>query len=172
MFLFLVQKAMSVSYKELKSERQWRSSTGLKEPQFRILVSHFGEAYEQIFGESLSERKSNSSQESVFKTYEELLFFVLFSLKSGLTYDVLGFVFGLDGSNAQRNQKSALPVLRLALSNVGVMPARSFSSVKDFEAWFSEDGVLILDGTEQRSQRPKDNEVQKEAYSGKKNRTP
>lgn len=163
---------MSVSYKELKSERQWRSSTGLKESQFKILVGHFAEAYEQVYGEPLPERKSNSSQESVFRTYEELLFFVLFSLKSGLTYDVLGFVFGLDGSNAQRNQKSALPVLRLALSRAGVMPARGFSSVKDFEAWFSGDEVLILDGTEQRSQRPKDNEIQKEAFSGKKNRTP
>jgi hypothetical protein len=29
--------------------------------------------------------------------------------------------------------------------------------------------VLILDGTEQR---PQDNEVQKETFSGKKNRTP
>lgn len=163
---------MSVSYKELKSERQWRSSTGLKESQFKILVGHFAEAYEQVYGEPLPERKSNSSQESVFRTYEELLFFVLFSLKSGLTYDVLGFVFGLDGSNAQRNQKSALAVLRLALSRAGVMPARSFASVKDFEEWFSGDEVLILDGTEQRSQRPGDNEVQKEAFSGKKNRTP
>jgi len=163
---------MSVNFKELKSERQWRSSTGLKELQFRVLAGHFAEAYEQIHGESLSERKGNSSQESVLKTYEELLFFVLFSLKSGLTYDVLGFVFGLDGSNAQRNQKSALPVLRLALSRAGAMPARSFSKVEDFEAWFSADEVLILDGTEQRSQRPGDNEVQKEAFSGKKNRTP
>jgi len=163
---------MSVSYKDLKSERQWRSSTGLKEAQFKTLVGHFAEAYEQVYGEPLPDRKSNSSQESVFKTYEELLFFVLFSLKSGLTYDVLGFVFGCAGSNAQRNQKSALPVLRLALSQAGVMPARSFSGVKDFEAWFSGDEVLILDGTEQRSQRPGDNEVQKEAYSGKKNRTP
>ena len=62
-------------------------------------------------------------------------------------------------------------MLRLALSNAGVMPARSFANVKDFEKWFSKDEVLILDGTEQRSQRPGDNEVQKEAYSGKKNRT-
>lgn len=114
---------MSVSHRELKSERQWRSSTGLKEAQFKMLAAHFAAACEQIFGESLSERKGNSSQEPVFKTYEELLFFVLFSLKSGLTYDVLGFVFGCDGSNAQRNQKSALPVLRLALSKAGVMPA-------------------------------------------------
>jgi hypothetical protein len=56
-------------------ERQWRSSIWLKESQCRLLVNHFAEAYEQIHGESLSERKGNSSQESVFKTYEELLFF-------------------------------------------------------------------------------------------------
>ena len=154
---------MSVSFKDLRNERQWRSSTGLNEGQFQKLSVEFARAYEQIFGVSLSERKESSSQESVFKTYEELLFFVLFSLKSGLTYDVLAFVFGCDSSNAQRNQKAALPVLRLALSNAGV---------KDFAEWFSQDEVLILDGSEQRTQRPQDNELQKEAYSGKKNRTP
>lgn len=163
---------MSVSFKDLRNERQWRSSTGLNEGQFQKLCVEFARAYEQIFGVSLSERKESSSQESVFKTYEELLFFVLFSLKSGLTYDVLAFVFGCDSSNAQRNQKAALPVLRLALSNAGVMPARSFSRVKDFAEWFSQDEVLILDGSEQRTQRPQDNGLQKEAYSGKKNRTP
>lgn len=163
---------MAISYKDLKKDRQWRSSTGLKQSQFEILSQQFGRAYEQIVGESILDHKSGSTQESVFWTYDDLLFFVLFSLKCGLTYDVLGLVFGCDGSTAQRNQKSALPVLRLALSNAGVMPARSFANVKDFETWFSQDEVLILDGTEQRSQRPGDNEVQKEAYSGKKNRIP
>jgi len=162
---------MAISYKELKNERQWRSSTGLTLPQFEVLSEQFARAYEQIHGETILDRKSGSTQESVFWTCEDLLFFVLFSLKCGLTYDVLGLVFGCDGSTAQRNQKSALPVLRLALSNAGVMPARSFASVRDFEAWFSQDEVLVVDGTEQRSQRPQDNEVQKEAYSGKKNRT-
>ena len=144
---------------------------GLNQSQFEILREQFARAYEQMHGETILERKSGSTQESIFWTYDDLLFFVLFSLKCGLTYDVLGLVFGCDGSTAQRNQKSALPVLRLALSNAGVMPARSFANVKDFEKWFSKDEVLILDGTEQRSQRPGDNEVQKEAYSGKKNRT-
>lgn len=162
---------MGITYKDLKNDRQWRSSTGLNQSQFEILSGQFAGAYEQIHGETLLERKSASTQECVFWTYEDLLFFVLFSLKCGLTYDVLGLVFGCDGSTAQRNQKSALPVLRLALSNAGVMPARSFANVKDFEAWFSQDEVLILDGTEQRSQRPQNNEIQKEAYSGKKNRT-
>ena len=36
---------------------------------------------------------------------EELLYFTLFSLKCGLTYDLLGLVCGMDGSNAKRNQE-------------------------------------------------------------------
>lgn len=165
---------MPVSYQELKGERQWRSTTGTTEEQFKGLLTSFSSSYERLHGKSMSERKGDSSQESIFQTYEDLLFFVLFSLKSGLTYDILGFVFGCSAATVQRNQREGLQLLQLALSDAGAMPARSFQGVKDFEAWFSKAGdeVLIVDGTEQRTQRPKDCEEQKEAYSGKKNPIP
>jgi hypothetical protein len=44
----------------------------------------------------------------------------------------------------------------------------NFSSLKTFKAYFEKEGELILDGVEQRLERPSDYEEQKERYSGKK----
>ena len=128
---------MGLSYQALKTTRQWRSSTGLDGAQFVVLCGHFAQAYESVYGQSLAERKGNSSREAVFRSYEELLFFILFSLKSGVTYDVLGLIFGCDMATAQRNQKENLPILRAALAAAGVMPARAFKTVQEFEDYFS-----------------------------------
>lgn len=111
---------------------------------------------------------SNPFPNLVITSYESLLFFTLFSLKSGLTYDLLGVVTGMEGSSAQRNQHLGLKILRNGLSKSGVLPKRNFSSLKAFKAYFEKEGELILDGVEQRSERPSDYEEQKERYSGKK----
>jgi len=52
----------------------------------------------------LSTRKVEANFGYCIANEEELLLFTLFSLKSGLTYDVLGIVCGMNGSNAKRNQ--------------------------------------------------------------------
>lgn len=158
-------------YQGLKNERQWKATTGLKATQFYRLSNSFGGAFEEIFGQSLSARQSNSSQTAVFRTYEEVLFFLLFSFKSGLTYDVLGVVFDMDGSSAKRIQEEYLSILKTALHTLGAMPKREFADVKEFEAFFANDEELIFDGTEQRIQRPQGYERQKPFYSGKKKRT-
>lgn len=86
-----------------------------------------------------------------------------------MTYDLLGFVSGIDGSNAKRNQTMGIEVLKNALSKKGVLPKRNFESPQDFKIYFEEHKTLILDATEQRVQRPQDHDVQKAYYSGKKN---
>ena len=48
------------------------------------------------------------------------------------------------------------------------MPKRKILTVKEFEGFLKEEKELIFDATEQRIQRPGDNEKQKETYSGKK----
>jgi hypothetical protein len=162
---------MSFTYQGLKHERQWKATTGLKATQFYRLSKDFGEKFEDIFGESLSARQDRSSQESAFRSYEDLLFFLLFSLKSGLTYDALGAVFGIDGSSAKRIQELHLPILKATLHSLGHMPKREFASVLEFQQFFESEEELILDGTEQRIQKPKGYERQKPFYSGKKKRT-
>lgn len=163
---------MKVHYKDLKNERQWKANAGVSQKQFEILVPFFTSHYKDYFGKSLQDRQNDGTTEACLKSPAELLFFLLFSLKTGLTFDVLGFVFGMDGSNAKRNQDVAVRVLRATLTGLGVMPKRDFQDVEEFEEYFKEHKVLILDGTEQRIQRPENQQVQKACYSGKKNVTP
>jgi hypothetical protein len=162
---------MNANYQQLRNNRQWKATTGLSQKQFEILTPAFAEAYEEIFGKSLPERQKDSPGEAHLRTAEDLLFFLLFSLKTGLTDDALGFVFGMDGSNANRNKQYSLRILRAALTRLGMMPKREFKDVKEFEAHLKAHQELILDGTEQRIQRPGNQQEQKECFSGKKSAT-
>ena len=56
------------------------------------------------------------------------------------------------------------PILKLALVKLGTVPARSMEEL-EIEG---ESQTLLHDGTERPIQRPKDEEQQKEFYSGKK----
>ena len=67
----------------------------------------------------MAECQSNSTNEFTFKTHEDLLFFTLYSLKSGLTYELLGLTFGLDRANAYQNQSLGIRILRAALKAEG-----------------------------------------------------
>ena len=95
--------------------------------------------------------------------------FVKVKITKSMDYDLLGVVCGMNGSNAQKNQKIGLSILVKTLNNLNVMPERKLLTVKDFEELFTGETDLILDATEQRIQRPSNSEKQKESYSGKKN---
>jgi hypothetical protein len=153
-----------------KNEREWRATTGMDERRFQILLPLFEEAYVSVHGRRIEHRVADSPETLRFITCKSLLFFTLFSLKSGLTYDLLGFVFKLDVSNAKRNQVLGLEVLKRALDDAELLPKREFASPEEFGAYFSGHKSIILDGTEQRMQRPGENEDQKDFYSGKKKR--
>lgn len=163
---------MAITYQDIRSERQWRSSTGLTEIQFFKLAALFSLAYEEMFGESLTDRQNTSTASSTFQTYEALLFFGLYSIKSGLTYDLLGLSFNLSPSNAYEMQALSLTVIQSALELGGYMPLREYTSEEEFKEHWKEEGDIMVDATEQRRQRPGNQEAQKQDYSGKKKRTP
>ena len=163
---------MAISYKDIRTDRQWRAATGLNEEQFFKLVPLFKSTYESLFDESLENRQNNSTIESTFKTYADLLFFGLYSFKSGLTYDLLGLTFGLSNSNAYQNQSMIIRVLEVTLEKAGCMPKRSFSNEDELKEFLSKETTLLIDATEQRVQRPDNEQDQKSDYSGKKKRTP
>ena len=163
---------MAISYQEIRTQRQWRASTGLSENQFVKLVPLFGKAYKELFGEDIEERQSHSTAQPRFTSYSELLFFGLYSIKSGLTYDLLGLSFGLSPSNAHANQATVLTVLQAALEQNGLMPIREYASDEEFIEHWKEESSILVDATEQKRQRPGNQEDQKKDYSGKKKRTP
>jgi hypothetical protein len=151
-----------------RNARMWPATVGLTEQQFNQLLVLFTRSYEAEFGRSLEQRIADSLKEVTFKTAESLLMFTLFSLKSGLAYDALGYVYQLDGANAKRNQALGLRVLTRTLQDAKMMPVREFKTPQALYEHFKKEAVVLLDGTEQRIQRPGDKEEQKEWYSGKK----
>ena len=161
---------MKINSSELKTDRKWRSATGLNKDRFYKLLSYFKQSYLTTYGKDLNTRQvENDLNHYCIKDEEELLLFTLFSLKSGLTYDLLGLVCGMDASNAKRNQKIGLDILERTLKSLGHLPKRYFTTVDEFKAYFSAHKHLIIDATEQSIQRPSHPAQQKQSYSGKKN---
>lgn len=163
---------MPISYKDIKTERVWKSSTGLSKAQFLSLVILFESNYESFFNESLEEKIKQSTSDVKFKSYEELVFFGLYSLKSSLSYDLLGLSFGLSASNAYENQSVFLAVIEDTLDANDYLPKRGFKNEKAFKAYLSSHNKILIDVTEQRIQRSVSQKLQKADYSGKKNLTP
>lgn len=157
-----------LNYRNIKSERQWKGTTGVSCTQFHKLCKAFKAAFEEIHQISLIEISTNLNNEFLLSTYEDCLFFILFQLKNGLSYDSLGLLIDTDNSNAQRNYEKYLKVLELALINLGAMPKRGFKNITEFEAYFKDEKEITIDATEHSTERPQDNEVQKSTYSGKK----
>ena len=125
-----------------------------------------------MFGESITSRQNNSTQSATFQSYEELLFFGLFSIKSGLTYDLIALSFNLSPSNAHANQSLCLNVLQATLEQGGWIPTREYRTVEEFVHDWKNEASIMVDATEQRRQRPGNQEDQEADYSGKKKPTP
>jgi hypothetical protein len=162
---------MKFTVLDLKNDRQWRAAIGMSKEQFSLLIMPFKKSYLDTYKAELKERKVDVNIGYCIENEEELLLFTLFSLKSGLTYDVLGIVCGMNASNAKRNQGIGLDILRKTLSELNHLPSRKLPTVKAFNKYFSDEKELLIDVTEQTIQRPHHNEKQKEHYSGKKKRT-
>ena len=62
-----------------------------------------------------------------------MLFYVLFQLKNGLTYDVLGCIYARNASTAQRNFERHLGILQHGLRELHLLPKPDFEKVEDLE---------------------------------------
>lgn len=160
---------MKTRHTELRNDRQWKSATGLSQAKFEHLAELFKHEYKSLFGRSKQENLAESPKTPQIETEEDLLFLLLFSLKTGMTEDVLGLVFGIERSTFSKNRAIALRVLSSALYKLNLMPKREFASLQEFEKHLEGHPEIIIDGTEHRVQRPENQEDQKDCYSGKKN---
>ena len=148
--------------------------TSVKGEEFDILEPFFTEAYRatrsetHTFSGSARRRKAGGGNKPRLETIEDKLLFILVYKKTYPLQTAHGLMFGM--SQAQTNEwiHRLLPILESALVALGQMPE---SNGKAFEHSSSHQDVptaLVIDGTEQRRQRPQDPEKQKQAYSGKK----
>lgn len=162
---------MRLQISDLTTARQWAAVTGFTRAQFERLLVLFTQSYFELFGQTVAERQAEIEVTPSLVSEEELLFFTLFGLKAGLTYDALGFVSGMDAANAKRNQQLGLQVLERTLAAAQCLPRREFKDAGEFAAYLQNESTVIIDGLEQRMQRPNDDALQRDFYSGKKSAT-
>jgi hypothetical protein len=163
---------MKLQISDLTTERQWRAAIGADHARFAKLRGLFTASYGDLFGHSVGQRQAERAVPPSLQSEQELRFFTLFRVKAGLTYDVLGVVSGRDAANAKRNQTLGLQVVEAGLRTVDGLPQRRFANAAEFAEYFQHEETVIFDGVEQRSQRPSENEAQKDPYSGKKRAIP
>jgi hypothetical protein len=83
---------MKIQTSELKSERQWRTATGLNEERFYKRLVGFEKSYLAEYGQPLKERLVKNKRGYCIHNEEELL-------------------CGMDMSNVQRNQEIGIRIL-------------------------------------------------------------
>ena len=127
--------------------------------------------YEDFHKSTLQEQIEARTDDVKFQSYADILFFVLYALKSGATYDILALCFNLSRSVAFEQLASGVRLLQMTLDRNGDMPKRGFSSFGELRKELDDYDELLIDATEQRRQRPASQEVQKKDYSGKKKPT-
>ena len=104
---------------------------------------------------------------STFQNPEEALFFLLYHHKVATTYDVLAICFGIGRATAHNTITLLKPILKKVLENENALPKRIFSNTTEFESYFSNVPDLLIDATETPTQRPDNENEQKNRYSKK-----
>lgn len=151
----------------LKQDRLVRALTGMNLQAFEALLLTFTEVYEQE-RQKPKKRAVGGGRKARLKTNRAKLFFILFYFKCYPTFDLTGFIFGIDRSQAHHWVHRLQPILEAALGRKMSLPERKIDSVEDFLTRYPGVKRVMIDGTERPIQRPKDQEKQQLNYSGKK----
>jgi hypothetical protein len=157
-----------------RNPRKFLALTGLTAKEFKALLPAFIEAYRNKYegNKTLSKRKRQrrvgGGRIGQLKPAEQKLLFILVHQKTYPLQVVLGELFGLSQSSANEWLHRLAPILREALSALGVMPERDGRKFAQAERHQHESADYIIDGTERRRQRPKKPKNQALHYSGKK----
>lgn len=164
-----------LTYAKLKrNRRKFLALPGLTPKEFQLLLPAFQRAYVRRFPSdhtlrgTVRQRKCGGGRKTSLDSPAQKLLFALVYLKTYPLQALLGEVFDLSQSRANRWIHQLLPVLQRALKDVGVCPARDPRQFARHERQTGEPLDLIIDGTERRRQRPKNPEKQALYYSGRK----
>ena len=88
--------------KALKSPRLMKALTGLLPEEFEKLKGSFSSALKERQHRKDRKRAPGGGRPHTLRSVEEKLFFILFYLKCYCTYDVIGFLYGVDRSRPCR----------------------------------------------------------------------
>ncbi len=152
-------------FSNVKSDRQFRATTGLSKVEFYELVYEF----EEVECEQRAERLASGGRKEVLADGAQRLFLVLYYLKTYPSFDVLGLSFDMDATTAERYVAELLPILAKTLQKIKCLPARKAEEIARLEQLLGQTDKLLIDATERPVERPQDQDEQKGKYSGKKN---
>lgn len=164
-----------INYNDLSNNpKDFLAATGLKIEEFEQLKKGFKEAYKKVYPEEKTQegkerkRKEGAGVKGQLEKEEDKLLFILIYQKTNQLQTMQALQFKMSQPQANYWIHHLMPVLKQILKGQGLTPERKAENVVKSE--MIKEGILDLaiDGTERRIQRPKDNEKQKEYYSGKK----
>lgn len=159
--------------KILGKDRLLRAMIGLNRKAFENLLEKFEKVYneeEEKRGKRLRKRKRGGGRKGRLASMAEKLFYILFYFKCYPTFDLASVLFDFDRSQAHRWVHKLQEILEKTLGEKQVLPLRQIHSVEEFLEKFPMVKKVIVDGTERAISRPKNEEKQRENYSGKKKR--
>jgi hypothetical protein len=164
-----------LTYTKLKrNRRKCVALTGLTPKEFSALLAPFTRAYEERYPADKTvtgkprRRKVGGGRKGVLKAPEQKWLFILVHQKTYPLQVLLGEVFELSQSRVNGWVHRLLPILKIALEEVGLLPEREPQRFAQSEQALGEPPDLLIDGTERRRQRPKNPAKQAAHYSGKK----
>lgn len=167
---------MGLTYEAVKEDpRRLRACTGMEREEFERLLPTFTLAWEEH--QRTHHRAPESRKRAVgggrkghLRTVEAKLFFILFYFKTYPLQEVMGSIFGMSQSQVNEWVHRLGAVLLSTLGADRYLPERDPASLEEVLAE-CESLEFLIDGTERPRQRPSDESLQRQAYSGKKRRT-
>lgn len=164
-----------LTYQKLKKNSvRFLAATSLTAEEFENLLPAFTAAYEkkypsnQTFKGKPRQRSKGAGAKGRLDNFEDRLLFIMVYQKTNPIQQMHGLQFGMSQAQANYWVHHLLPVLQQALDDLSHKPERDGDKVSTNQLATEGAPNLVIDGTERQRQRPKNNETQKEHYSGKK----
>lgn len=144
--------------------------TTLRREEFEELSEFFEQSWQHYTKRYTLEgkprdRKVSIRSNTVLRTAEDRLLFILYHLKGNAIQQLMAITFEMRQAQVSLWIKLLSKLLRDALDRQGFLPVRKTEQLKKV---LENESTVLVDATERTIQRPVDYEVQKEYYSGKK----
>ena len=164
-----------LNYLHLKQKpKEFLAATGLTDDEFQVLLPSFETAFHQLYPNTLNwcgaqrRRSSGAGSTSRLPSVADKLFFIVVYHKTFALQTMHGLQLGLSQPQASYWIHRLLPVLQKALAAMNLQPERDGAKVAEQLSAIEGGANLSLDATERRLQRPQNDDLQREKYSGKK----
>ncbi len=159
----------------LKNPRLCQSIFGMSKEEIERLLPVFSQCLlahrYHLKPKEQRKRKAGGGRKGDLPTDEDKLLYILMYLKIYPTYDVLSVLTNHQRSKCGDSVQLLLPVLEMVLGRELVLPERKARTLEEVFERCPELKDVFMDGTERRTQKPKNLKRRNKLYSGKKKAT-